>query len=33
VILIDAKGRVVAGFQGRGTPARWNALKRMLAAP
>jgi len=30
VILIDARGRVVAGFQGRGTPALWNALKSKL---
>ncbi len=30
VILIDAKGRYIAGFQGAGTPARWNALKRKL---
>ncbi len=30
VILIDARGRFVAGFQGYGTPARWNALKRKL---
>jgi peroxiredoxin len=30
VILIDAKGRVVAGFQGAGTTALWNALKRKL---
>ena len=32
VILIDARGRYVAGFQGAGTPARWNALKRQLRA-
>jgi hypothetical protein len=25
-ILIDAKGRFVAGFQGEGSPERWNAL-------
>ncbi len=31
IILIDAKGQFVGGFQGRGTPARWNKLKRMLA--
>jgi hypothetical protein len=30
VILVDAKGRFVAGFQGAGTPARWNALKAEL---
>ena len=30
VILVDAKGRYVAGFQGAGTPALWNALKRKL---
>ncbi len=33
VILVDARGRFVGGFQGRGTPARWNALKRQLRAP
>ncbi len=33
VILIDAKGRFVAGFQGRGTPALWNALARKLPTP
>jgi hypothetical protein len=33
VILIDAQGRVVAGFEGRGTPALWNALKRKLRTP
>lgn len=33
VILVDAKGRFVDGFQGRGTPARWNALKRKLRSP
>lgn len=30
VLLVDAKGRFVGGFQGRGTPARWNNLKRQL---
>jgi len=30
VMLVDAKGRYVAGFQGAGTPALWNALKRKL---
>ena len=30
VILVDGKGRYVAGFQGAGTPALWNALKRKL---
>ena len=30
VLLVDAKGRFVGGFQGGGTPARWNNLKRML---
>jgi cytochrome c biogenesis protein CcmG/thiol:disulfide interchange protein DsbE len=30
VFLIDARGRIVAGFQGAGTPALWNALKRKL---
>ena len=29
-ILIDAKGRFVAGFQSAGTPARWNALVARL---
>jgi hypothetical protein len=33
VILVDAKGRFVCGFQGRGTPARWNDLKRQLRSP
>lgn len=33
VILIDARGRVVAGFEGYGTPARWSALKRKLRMP
>ncbi len=33
VILIDAKGRIVARFEGAGTPARWNALKRKLRRP
>lgn len=33
VILIDAKGNYVGGFQGAGTPARWNALKRLLRKP
>ena len=31
--LIDAQGRFVAGFEGAGTPARWDALKRKLRAP
>jgi hypothetical protein len=30
VILIDAQGRVVGGFQDAGNPARWNALKAKL---
>ena len=30
IILIDAKGRAVAGFEGAGTPALWNALKSKL---
>jgi hypothetical protein len=29
-ILIDARGRFVAGFQGVGSPARWNALVARL---
>ena len=29
-ILIDARGRFVAGFQGAGSPARWNALVARL---
>ena len=29
-ILIDAKGRFVAGFQDAGTPVRWNALVARL---
>jgi hypothetical protein len=29
-VLIDAKGGYVAGFQGEGTPARWNALVAKL---
>jgi peroxiredoxin len=33
VILIDAKGRLVAILDGYGTPARWNALKSRLSAP
>jgi peroxiredoxin len=33
VILVDARGRVVAGFEGYGTPARWNALKSRLRTP
>ncbi|MEI7759846.1 MAG: TlpA disulfide reductase family protein [Thermoleophilia bacterium] len=33
ILLIDAQGRFVAGFQGRGTPARWNDLKRKLRSP
>jgi len=33
VLLIDAKGRFVGGFQGRGTPALWNELKRKLRTP
>jgi hypothetical protein len=33
VILVDAKGRFVGGFEGRGTPARWNDLKRKLRSP
>lgn len=33
VILIDAEGRIVAGFEGHGTPARWNALKSKLRMP
>ena len=33
VILVDARGRVVAGFEGRGTPALWNELKRKLQSP
>jgi hypothetical protein len=27
---VDANGRVVAGFQDEGSPARWNALKAAL---
>jgi len=30
VLLIDAQGRYVAGFEGAGTPVLWNALKRKL---
>jgi len=30
VVLIDAKGRFVAKFEGAGTAAGWNALKRRL---
>ena len=30
VLLIDARGRYVAGMEGGGTPALWNALKRQL---
>jgi len=33
VILIDAKGRFVAGFEGYGTPARWNELRNKLRTP
>lgn len=33
VFLIDARGRFVAGLQGRGTPALWNDLKRKLRTP
>ena len=33
VLLIDEKGRFVAGFEGAGTPTRWNSLKRKLRAP
>jgi len=33
VILVDAKGRFVGGFEGRGTPASWNNLKRKLSSP
>lgn len=29
-VLIDAKGRFVGGFQGAGSPARWNALTARL---
>lgn len=29
-ILIDAMGRTVAGFQGAGSPAPWNALRARL---
>jgi hypothetical protein len=29
-ILLDAKGRYVAGFQDAGTPKRWNALVSRL---
>lgn len=32
VLLIDARGRFVAGFEGAGTPGLWNALKRKLSA-
>jgi hypothetical protein len=32
VILIDAKGRFVGGFEGAGTPALWNKLRDMLRA-
>lgn len=27
---IDARGRLVGGFQGGGTPARWSALRALL---
>lgn len=30
VLVIDAKGRYVAGFQGAGTPKLWDALKAKL---
>lgn len=30
VVLIDARGRIVASFEGVGSPASWNALKRKL---
>ena len=30
VILVDATGHFVGGFQGAGTPARWNELKAEL---
>jgi hypothetical protein len=30
--LIDAQGRLVAGFQDAGRPALWNGLKRKLRA-
>lgn len=30
VFVIDARGRYIAGFEGAGTPALWNALKRKL---
>ena len=33
VILVDAKGRFVGGFEGRGTPALWNNLERKLRSP
>jgi hypothetical protein len=33
VILVDARGRFVGGFQGAGTPAKWNALKAQLRNP
>ncbi len=33
VFLIDAKGRFVGGFEGGGTPALWNGLKRRLRTP
>jgi hypothetical protein len=29
-ILVDARGRVVGGFQAAGTPARWDALVSRL---
>lgn len=29
-VLIDAKGRVAAGFEGGGSAARWNALAAKL---
>lgn len=32
VILIDARGRIVGGFQGAGTAARWSALAAELPA-
>jgi hypothetical protein len=30
VFLVDARGRLVAGHQGRGSPAVWNRLKARL---
>ncbi len=29
-ILLDAQGRIVGGFQGGGSPARWSALLARL---